>query len=61
MVCAYLPNWWSRGPDNNPEGPRVTDVVASQMCEILSDILKLVTVSRSLRGKDDNINTATVV
>jgi len=43
MVCAYLPNWWSRGPDNSPEGPRVTDVVASQMCEILGDITKLVT------------------
>uniref|UniRef100_A0A803SYT7 Ryanodine receptor 1 n=1 Tax=Anolis carolinensis TaxID=28377 RepID=A0A803SYT7_ANOCA len=35
MLCNYLPRWWERGPENNPQGPWCTDVTSDQLNTLL--------------------------
>uniref|UniRef100_H9G6F5 Ryanodine receptor 1 n=1 Tax=Anolis carolinensis TaxID=28377 RepID=H9G6F5_ANOCA len=42
MLCNYLPRWWERGPENNPQGPWCTDVTSDQLNTLLGNILKII-------------------
>ncbi|XP_046400098.1 ryanodine receptor isoform X3 [Ischnura elegans] len=44
MLCAYLPFWWSQGPDNvSPTGGNhVTMVTSEHMNQLLKSVLKLI-------------------
>lgn len=44
LLCAYLPFWWSQGPDNvSPtSGNHVTMVTADHMNSLLTNVLKMI-------------------
>ncbi|XP_060131529.1 ryanodine receptor 1 isoform X2 [Zootoca vivipara] len=42
MLCNYLPRWWERGPETNPQGPWCTDVTSDQLNTLLGNILKII-------------------
>ncbi|KAH0631540.1 hypothetical protein JD844_005911 [Phrynosoma platyrhinos] len=42
MLCNYLPRWWERGPENNPQGPWCTEVTSDQLNTLLGNILKII-------------------
>ncbi|XP_009891283.1 PREDICTED: ryanodine receptor 1-like, partial [Charadrius vociferus] len=42
MLCNYLPRWWERGPDTQPQGPWPTAVTGHHLNALLGNILRIV-------------------
>ncbi|XP_048357693.1 LOW QUALITY PROTEIN: ryanodine receptor 1-like [Sphaerodactylus townsendi] len=42
MLCNYLPRWWERGSETNPQGPWCTEVTSDQLNTLLGNILKII-------------------
>ncbi|XP_054043676.1 LOW QUALITY PROTEIN: ryanodine receptor 1-like, partial [Rissa tridactyla] len=42
MLCNYLPRWWERGPDTQPQGPWPTAVTGQHLNALLGNILRIV-------------------
>lgn len=42
MLCNYLPRWWERGSENNPQGPWCTEVTSDHLNTLLGNILKII-------------------
>lgn len=42
MLCNYLPRWWERGPETNPQGPWCTEVTSDHLNTLLGNILKII-------------------